>query len=98
MRFVSRQPSVIAGFMWQPLTPPMVYAMAITAMPKAKAVPTTEAASVPQLRLTAVPQPRSVSTNVPTSSAIYLFFVFSVFCDSVYLIIRVGQGVNNFLL
>ena len=64
--------------MWQPEMPPMVYAMAMTEIPKAIAVPTTDAVSTPQFKLTAAPQPKKVSTNVPTISAKYFFIVLRV--------------------
>ena len=73
IRPLKRQPKVMAGLMWQPLIPPMVYAIATTAKPKAIAVPTTDAGSTPQLRLTAVPQPISTKTIVPIISAKYFF-------------------------
>jgi hypothetical protein len=73
IRPLNKQPSVIAGLMWQPLIPPIVYAIATTAKPKAIAVPTTDAGSTPQLRLTAVPHPISTNTIVPIISAKYFF-------------------------
>jgi hypothetical protein len=65
--------------MWQPLVPPIVYAIATTARPNANAVPTTVADRTGsfevQPRLTAVPHPISTSTIVPNISAIYFFIM-----------------------
>ena len=76
IRFESNTPSVIAGLMWQPDTPPIAYAIATTARPNATAVPTTAAVfSSAHPSETAAPQPRNVSTNVPTNSARYFLIV-----------------------
>ena len=77
IRPLRRQPKVIAGLMWQPLVPPIVYAIATTAKPKASAVPTTVDAKAGsfevQPKLTAAPQPIRTKTMVPNISAKYFF-------------------------
>jgi hypothetical protein len=75
IRFDNHTPNVIAGLIWQPEIPPIVYAIPTTAKPKAKAVPTTDAVSTPQLKLTAVPQPIRTRTIVPTISAKYFLII-----------------------
>ncbi len=79
-----KAPSVMAGLIWQPEIPPMVYAIATTDKPKAKAVPITVPALATsaqfdeQFRLTTTPQPITTSTMVPIISAKY-FFIFLLF-------------------
>ena len=68
----------------------MVYAMATTARPKAKAVPTTVAAmALVHPRLTAVPHPMRTNTMVPIISAKYFFIM------NFYLVKNVSIPVAN---
>ena len=79
---LNQAPKVMAGLMWQPLMPPIVYAIATTARPNASAVPITVPAfatveqSEVQFKLTATPQPIKTSTIVPNISAKYFFILF----------------------
>ena len=70
-------PRVMAGLIWHPEMPPIVYAMATTASPNASATPKvpvpapTVPATLPEK--TALPQPMSTRTIVPVISAKYFF-------------------------
>ena len=76
---LSNTPNVIAGLIWHPEIPPIVYAIATTDKPKAKAVPITVSGSaLLQPKLTAVPHPIRTSTIVPNISAKYFFIVIKI--------------------
>ena len=66
-------PRLTAGLMWQPEIGPMPYAIAISAKPKAKAMPSTPMPlGWPILpAITAAPQPKNTRVKVPMNSAKY---------------------------
>ena len=72
---LNQTPIVIAGLIWHPDIDPIVYAMATTDRPKAKAIVNTAATEVAPPFITAAPHPIKTSTIVPIISAKNLFFI-----------------------
>src|SRR5574344_1667746 len=91
MRPLKNTPSVMAGLIWHPEIPPMVYAIVTTETPKATAtVKTCAVVPHPPLKI-AEPQPMKTSTIVPIISAKYFFII-----TFLYVFFNLATNIKNY--